>query len=79
MGPKLVISDSVPELPGTLEKFVIRFESMNSNALVTAIQRAAAKNPGEDNIRIEQMEAISLHWTYTKLAARLQNLMRTSQ
>jgi len=79
MGPKVVISDSVPELPGTLEKFVIRFESMNRNALVTAIQRAASKNSGEDNIRIEQMEAISLHWTYTKLAARLQNLMRTSQ
>jgi glycosyltransferase involved in cell wall biosynthesis len=79
MGPTVVISDAVPELPGTLEKFVIRYESKNSNELITAIQRAASKIPGHDTIRIEQMETISLHWSYTKLAARLQKLMRTSQ
>lgn len=78
MGPTVVISDAVSELPGTLEKFVIRYESMNSKALITAIQRAASRNPDHDSIRIEQMEAISLNWSYTELAARLEKLMRTS-
>lgn len=79
IGPKVVVSNAVPELPGSLEKFVTRFEAMNSNSLITAIQLAASAKPGEDAIRREQMEAISLHWTYSKLAGRLQNLMRSSQ
>lgn len=79
MGPKVVVSNAVPELPGSLEKFVTRFEAMNSNSLINAIQLAASTYPGDDTMRSEQIEAISLHWTYDKLAERLQSIMRSNQ